>query len=431
MPILAALFAAALLVQDAPAELDWLKIPDDAPAEVRKPLERGRDSLQRKDWGQAASSFGEALRLKPGDKLRELAERGFRTAIRNLEIYNTRFGELKEKTIRNYAGDKAEDLKAAVEAGLKWLVKNQQEDGRWTGRAGGHMADDRASTALALMAFLADGNSEIAGPYQENVRRALGWLLKQQRENGSFGGASFYTEGIVVLCVVEAFVMGGTEQAYAAAQKGIDFIVRSQRKGGGWMYRTTDEPDCDGDTSVTGNVFQVLKQGQMAYLDFDASSLERTARFVNNGTDAEGWVFYRVYGGQKRHHKSFALTAIGNLIRLYSGTKLDDAEVQKGLKIVRDHREEAKDNMYLMYFGTMLSFLAGGDAWTDWRAMMIPALTGKQTKEGGWKVEGALSLSNKGSHPLHEYVGEVDMTAWALLSLQACYRYVPAKMVPR
>ncbi len=423
-PLLVLLWCPPFDKQDDP-------IPDDAPAEYRKAMEAGRAAILKKDWAHAAKSFGDALRTKPADKLREMAERGFRTAIKNLEIYNARFGELKEKTIRNYCGDKSDDLKKTVEAGLKWLVKMQKEDGHWSSRGHGHMADDRATTALALMALLADGNSEITGPFKDNVQRALGWLLKHQRDDGGFSGASFYSEGIVVLCIVEAFVMGGTERAYEAAQKGINFIVKGQRKGGGWMYRVTDEPECDGDVSVTGNVFQVLKQGQMAYLDFDDASLGRTAKFIENATDENGWVYYRAYGGEKRHHKTFALTAIGNLIRLYSGKKLDE----KGLQVVRDNRAEAKDNMYFMYFGTMLSFLAGGEAWSDWRDMMIPALMEKQVKEGdaagSWKVEGALSLSGKGSNPLSEYLSDVDMSSLALLSLQACYRYVPAKMMPK
>lgn len=411
-----------------PGDPSWIKIPDDAPAEYKKWMEEGKKMLLKKDYAEAAKSFGAALRVKPKD---ELAERGFREAIKELEIYNTRFGELKENTIKEYCGDLSKDVKDIVSAGLKWLVKVQKEEGFWEGRRPhGHATDDKATTALALMALLADGNSEVTGSYKENVKKGIDWLIKQQNSDGGFGGATLYTEGIVVLAITEAFVMGGTEKSYEAAQKGINFVVKKQREGGGWMYN--DHTSGDGDTSVSGNMFQSLKQAQMAFMDFDYKALEKAVKYIDATTDEEGWVYYRA---NKAEHKTPALTAIGNLIRIYAGVKLDNEKVQKGLKIVREHKDDAKDNIYFMYFGTMIAFLAGGDMWKEWRDMMVPHFKEKQIKEGedagSWAVEGALSLSHKGSNPLKDYISQADMTAMTLLCLECCYRYVPKNMLPK
>ena len=83
---------------------------------------------------------------------------------------------------------------AAVDRGLAWLAKHQDADGRWD--CDGFMKHDGASdrcdgagrpaydvgaTALALLAFLGDGNSVRSGEHRDVVKRAVVWLRKQQQ----------------------------------------------------------------------------------------------------------------------------------------------------------------------------------------------------------------------------------------------------------
>ncbi len=403
------LLSVLLLAQD-----DDLPIAADAPAAYKKAMELGKDALGRKKYGDAALNFGEALRLKPGDKI---AEKGFGRAIKEMEIYNTRFGDLKKETLKTYGMEKAVE---PIEKGLKWLVSKQQADGRWKCKPMAGATDDMASTAFALLALLADGNSEATGPYREAVAKGVAFLIKQQKEDGSFGGARLYTEGLCTLALVEAFVMGGTETDYQAAQKGIALVVKSQRPEGGWLYSGNDHGA--GDTSVTGMMFQPLKQGQMAYLDFDEKCLTRGRDFVDSVTH-EGYVGYRGAGDTHR----LSLTAIGNLVRVYSGLATDDEKVKGSLKLIIDGREGMKTNLYFLYYGVMLTFLAGGEPWTAWRDTMLPHLLEKQVKEGAdegaWKPEGSGPDAGYA-----DYLSDTDSTSMALLSLECCYRYVPARM---
>jgi hypothetical protein len=228
----------------------------------------------------------------------------------------------------------------------------------------------------------------------------------------------FYTEGLCVLALVEAFVMGGEDKHYISAQDGIACIVRGQRPEGGWMYSAGDADW--GDTSVTGMMFQPLKQGQMAFLDFDEEALKRGGGFVERLTDADGWVQYR----RSEFRRKIAITAIGNLVRVYAGAGFDDPKVKQGLDLVLANRAEMKTNLYFLYYGVMLTFLAGGDAWKSWRDDMLPFLLEKQTADGAWKPEGSGVDTGYA-----DYLSDVDATAMALLSLEACYRYVPANML--
>ncbi len=407
------ILTAALLV--AFLQDDDLPVAADAPEAYRVAMERGKAELKRKRWSDAAQAFGDALRQKKNDKSAEL---GFGRAIREMEIYNTRFGELKAKTIEKFG---MKDAVPAIERGLKWLASQQQEDGSWTSTRQ-WCTDDRATTAFALLALLADGNSEATGTHQATVAKGIAWLLKQQQPDGSFGGARLYTEGLCTLAIVEAFVMGGTSSHYEAAQKGINHIVKSQRPKGGWNYRGNEEGA--GDTSVTGMMFQPLKQGQMAYLDFDTEGLTRGRAFVDLMTFADDHVAYREGEGRRK----IAITTIGNLVRVYSGLGFDDAKVKAGLQLVLKDRAHMESNIYFLYYGAMLTFLAGGDAWQTWRGLMLPHLLAKQVKEGleegAWRPEGRDIDSG-----FQEYLSNVDVTAMSLLSLQACYRYVPANML--
>jgi hypothetical protein len=391
---------------------DDLPIAADAPEAYRKSMEAGKDALKRKKYADAAREFGSALRAKPGDKI---AEKGFGRAIRELEIYNTRYGELRKEALKKFG---MEEAAPAIERGLKWLAAQQQSDGRWLCKPMQGATDDIATTAFALLALLADGNSETTGPHRPIVEKGIAWLLKQQKGDGSFGGARLYTEGLATLVLVEAFVMGGTEKDYEAAQNGITYVVKAQKPKGGWLYAPGDEGW--GDTSVTGMMFQPLKQGQMAYLDFDSKCLSRGREFIDAVTDGENWVGYR----QLSDGRTIVRTAIGNLVRVYSGLGFDDAKVKAGLGLVTTHCDQMKTNLYFLYYGVMLSFLAGGEAWTQWRDVMLPHLLGKQSKEGAWAPEGAGV-----EHGYADYLSTVDATAMALLALEVSHRYVPKAML--
>jgi hypothetical protein len=380
-------------------------------------MKKGEQAAGRKAWADAAASYAAALRLKPGDPP---ARESFLKAIQNVEIYYTRFGDLKTKMLEKYGMKGADE--EMIQPALKWLARAQQAEGCWRCLPKPGATDDMATTAFVLLAFLADGNSEVVGPYRELVQKAVKWLLSRQRPDGSFGGVRHYTEGLASLAIVEAFAMGGTEEAYLAAQRAVTYLVKVQTPEGGWLYGVPDgEP---GDTSVTGMMFQPLMQGQRAWLDFDPGALERSRAYVDRLTFDGGWVRYRA--SDSRH--SIAMVAIGNLVRVYAGAALDEPAVKAGLQLLRENVATARTNMYYLYYGTMLSFLAGGETWAAWSPAMKEHLKATQVREG----ESAGCWQPKGSgweSGYADYISAVENTAMAVLSLQCCYRYVPKSML--
>lgn len=89
----------------------------------------------------------------------------------------------------------------AVQAGLGWLERAQEEDGsfslsRWNPHHGrpaleGFSKEDRwfdpAATALVILAYAAAEHPAMTQPQDSSYRRALRWLLARQLDDGRFG----------------------------------------------------------------------------------------------------------------------------------------------------------------------------------------------------------------------------------------------------
>src|SRR5438105_10463957 len=64
---------------------------------------------------------------------------------------------------------------ASIKKGLEFLAKSHSEDGSFSGDQGGR-AYPVAMTALAGMAFLANGNTPSRGPYSDQVAKIVEYL---------------------------------------------------------------------------------------------------------------------------------------------------------------------------------------------------------------------------------------------------------------
>ena len=119
------------------------------------------------------------------------------------------------------------ETEAAVKAALKWLADNQSANGRWDAkshgggretnvagrdRGGAGGTADSAVTGLALLAFLASGHTHLDGPYRDDIRRGLEYLMRIQAPDGNLGGqaATFefmYCHAMAACALSEAYGM--------------------------------------------------------------------------------------------------------------------------------------------------------------------------------------------------------------------------------
>src|SRR5438270_12848597 len=75
----------------------------------------------------------------------------------------------------------------AIKRGLDYLAKTQGTDGNWPNTQDG-TAYPVTSASLAGMAFLANGNTPSRGPYADNVRKVVQYLMGCSTSNGLITG---------------------------------------------------------------------------------------------------------------------------------------------------------------------------------------------------------------------------------------------------
>ncbi len=323
----------------------------------------------------------------------------------------------------------------AVALGLKWLAEHQLPDGGWSFdhtlcpncrgqcRNPGSVREARnAATGLALLPFLAAGQTHKAGEYKRHVMRGLYFLTSQMKvseQGGSLyeGGGTMYSQGICTIALCEAYAMTHDKGLYAPAQKAIDFVVYAQDPvGGGWRYH----PRQAGDTSVSGWQISALKAGHAAYLRVPPTAVQKASRFLD-GVQADGGA---QYGYTDPALNRDATTAIGLLCRMYLGWKQENPALRRGVQWISD-QGPSKNNIYYDYYATQVMRHVGGDVWEKWNSVMRDQLVDSQARSGheagSWFIP-AGQVAEKG--------GRLYSTAMATMILEVYYRPIHRKPSP-
>jgi hypothetical protein len=227
-----------------------------------------------------------------------------------------RSGATREYALRNGGGTTASE--AAVAKGLKWLIRQQMPDGKWSlngsnlaDRDRGRESNDVAATALGLLPLLAAGKTHKPAkdnPYDKNIEKALNFLKRSQNAKTGYFGGSMYAHGLATIAMCEAYGLTQDPGLRRFAQGGINLIVNTQHEGGGWRYGPAKQP---GDMSVAGWQIMAIKSGQMAGLDVPATSVKKAIAFVDScAAPDEGY-------GYTGPGSSPTMTAVGLLCRQY------------------------------------------------------------------------------------------------------------------
>jgi squalene-hopene/tetraprenyl-beta-curcumene cyclase len=190
-----------------------------------------------------------------------------RTLVRELPFLD--FGEVIDEPSADVTAHALEMLAAlgldstpAASRGVRWLIDQQEADGSWFGRWG---VNHVYGTGAAVPALLAAGVT----PAHECIRRAIRWLEEHQNEDGGWGedprsyddpqwigrGPSTASQTAWALLALQA-VLGsgvppgkndpaganpprgegeqGPDHRPAPLERGVDWLVSSQRADGTW-----------------------------------------------------------------------------------------------------------------------------------------------------------------------------------------------------
>jgi len=313
----------------------------------------------------------------------------------------------------------------AVERGLRWLALHQREDGSWhfnhrtdmyrgvPCRNPGTEPSTTAATAMAMLPFLGAGYTHQKGEYRENLRKGIYYLTRRTllTDHGyDMREGTMYAQGLATMALCEAYAMTGDENLRDFAQGGIDFICYAQDKsGGGWRYM----PGEPGDTTVTGWQLMALKSGQMAGLSVPSPTIFLAKRFLKSVQSDYG----AQYGYMDPRPRK-TTTAIGLLLRMYTGWPRNHAELGRGVRYLSEWKP-SKDDVYYNYYASQVLNHYGGPLWEAWNEEMRDYLIETQSHQGmengSWYFPG----------PHSEKGGRLYNTAMAVMILEVYYRYQP------
>ncbi len=334
--------------------------------------------------------------------------------------------------------------KRVVEAALQWLARHQDADGRWD--ADGFMKHDLDGlvcdgpgspvhdvgvTALALLAFVGDGNSMRSGPYREQVRRAANWLREQQGPEGRFGPASssdfVYDHVVATYAMCELYGYSQYRLLAPVAQRGVDYLQAHRNPYGAWRYQPRDN---DNDTSVTTWATFALVSGDHFGLEVNKTALQMAAVWYDQVTDDQGRAGYTKAGERSSrqpgdHATRFppesgeAMTAAALAARQMLGQTVEKrpllARSAALLQACPPQWQPDRIDPYYWYMGTLATWQFGGEPWQVW-SQALAVLPERQRQDGNfagsWDPIGVWDLNG----------GRIYATALYALTLRAVDR---------
>lgn len=392
-------------------------------------------------------------------------------------IYAGRGGSGRGTALQKYGGDGVSE--AAVEAGLEWLAAHQAADGGWEIAgyvkrcpAGKKCEDGRdewwasqfdayrcAITGLATLSFLGagythqddrrtateDGSPAPRHAYCDVVDRALVWLCRVQRADGSLVSSDresercMYSHGMAGIALVEAYSVTHDPRLRAHAQLAVNFTCASQQDNGGWDYGV--HRSGRGDTSVVSWQVMLLRSARAAGLAVPKKTWERAKAYMETVTDrAAGSIAYELEGPQQVPQEGCnAMVAAGWVSRAYLGIADDHPTQDRFAAVLRavpprasgdwgscahwsmlaSRKADGHWSLYYNYYGTLAMFHHGGEDWTAWNALIRKATLPSQRKDGHEKGSWD-PVTADGS-----FGGRVYATAMNVINLEVYYRYLP------
>jgi hypothetical protein len=330
-------------------------------------------------------------------------------------MYGGRRAAGRAALLKKYGGEGTED---AVLRALRWLKSVQKEDGSWEGHA--------AYTGLALLTFLAHGETPLSEEFGVTVMRGLMWQSDHMISGAIKQGRRYaYTNAIATYSLAEAYAMTKGNTVGIAMEVGLEDVVAGQNAAGGYYYEYLKNERWD--LSVAGWNYQALKAGYIAGAQNDGLSdaMQKSIEFLKTHAFVRDRFHYQ-NGGR---HKS-NMTGVG-VVSLQQLGEADSDEVQSGLRYImterlKTYRKYSKrpftqggKHIYGWYYDTQAAFNAQGDTWTTWNSVFKPTLLKNQHPDGYWPDQtGKVTAKNMKAVLLR--------TTWCTLQLEVYYRHLPS-----
>ena len=338
----------------------------------------------------------------------------------------------------------------AVLKALRWLKKTQNSNGSWN-------PSPISNTGLAILAFLAHGETPSSKEFGYTVQKAMQFLIdslgKKKDKTGNevvtFRGSdgNEYATLIATYALCEAYGMTRNPNTKIVAMQTLQRIVDNQSPTGGWDYGMNKKSTRD-DMSYAGWALQALKAGKMAGLHPNGldECIKKAIKCLKTRNFKNGGFNYTAGGGPT------GLTATGCLAMQLLGY-MNENEVKTALDTMRPWLPSFEGNkgkkltealpagnpQYYCYYASQCKYQAGMcqgatpaniKSWQDWNLAMkalyprtiktlpekIDGPDGKPRQVGYWPW--VADQTCKGG-------GDTMTTCLCALQLMVYYRYLP------
>jgi len=186
----------------------------------------------------------------------------------------------------------------AIRKALGWLRKQQQPSGQFGGKK--HAT---AMTSFGIMAFLSAGITVDHSEHGVYLLKAIRYVLEQQDANGYFGkkdGSKMYGHGVTTLMLAEAIGMVREDELEERIRKSLTRAValtvnaaqikKSKSHQGGWRYNPTS---ANSDLSLSGWQLLSLHAAQQVGITVPEKVIRNAVAYTKRNSAPDGKVGYQ------------------------------------------------------------------------------------------------------------------------------------------
>lgn len=274
----------------------------------------------------------------------------------------------------------------AIGRGLEYLAAGQHEDGSF---GSSHLRGNTAVTALAGIAFLAEGSTPGRGKYGKQLDRIVGYLLKHTEQDGLIinRGATtrgaMYEQGFAVLFLSECHGMTQHPSLRKKLARAVKLIIDTQNDAGGWRY----DPIRDGaDISVTTCQVMALRAAKNAGIHVPSATIDAAVRYLRDCRNPDGGFKYIAdVEAPSMFPRSAAAVAALQSAGIYRGKDLDASLDYLMEYLPRGGKK--KDTTYFyygQYYAASAFWIAGEPRWSRWYEASRDEMLARQSENGSW-----------------------------------------------
>jgi hypothetical protein len=328
----------------------------------------------------------------------------------------------------------------ALEAGLRWLARNQGPEGNWT-------SNDLGLVSTGALAFLAAGHAPGRGKHGEPVGRALDYVVRNADPSGLLNIAEerrgMYNHGLSAFVLGQAYGTSGDRRLGPVLDQALRLIAQTQAGDGGWDY-VARRQSRGHDLSLAVMQALALRSAVDSGLEVPPEVVELAIESVRKHYTPKGCPYQAPEEEQKKHPGQFtynkgggnatiAMAAAG-VVCLQEFGQYGDWRIEKSMEVICDdirkkvrpdqagksHR--APYDAYTLYYVAQALYQVGGPQWQECYPLLRDSLVASQIEEpkrpdrdGMWQHGSRVS-----GRP-----GELYMTSVACFVLAIPNRYLP------